>query len=126
MIGFLAKRVALLAVILVAAVFAVRGPDFFIAAGIFFGVALGIYKIIQNKKNLLTMCALGKSRSSFFFIASQAAFFVLLLVSVLIDVRLFAGMTAGFLLMPAAICLNGITEKIGLTRNGWGEKVIDG
>ena len=122
MIGFLTKRVVLLAVISVLVVFIVRGRDFLFAAGICAGAAFAIYKIILNNKNLLSMCALGKRRTPLFFITSQIACFVILLISILIDVRLFAGITAGFLLMPAVICLNGITEKTGLTRNGWGEK----
>ena len=121
MIDFLAKRVTLLAVISALIVFIVRGWDFFIAAGIIFGSSFTIFKITLNCKNLLSMCALGKRRSPLFFIASQTACFAFLLISILIDIRLFAGMTAGLLLMPAVICLNGITEKTGLTRNGWGE-----
>jgi len=127
MIGFLAKRISLLAIILAVVVFVVRGWDFLITAGIISGAVFAIYRIILNNKNLLSMCELGRRRTPLFFIASQLACFVLLLISILIDIRLFAGMTAGFLLMPAVICLNGITEKIGLTRNGWGEKgEIDG
>ena len=127
MIDFLAKRVTLLALISVMAIYIVRGWDFFIAAGIISGAAFTIYKIILNNKNLLSMCALGRTRSPLFFIASQVMGFVLLLISILIDVRLFAGATAGLLLMPAVICLNGITEKTRLTRNGWGERdEIDG
>jgi len=122
MIVFLAKRVALLAAILAVVVFIIRGWDLFIAAGIISGAAFTIYKIILNNKSLLSMCALGKRRASLFFISSQIACFVLLLISILIDIRLFAGVTAGFLLMPAVICFNGITEKTGLTSNGWGEK----
>ena len=127
MICFLAKRVTLLAVISVIAISVVRGPDFFIAAGIWSGAAFAIYKIILNNKSLLSMCALGRGRTSLFLITSQISCFAFLLISILIDVRLFAGVTGGFLLMPAVICVNGVTEKIGLTRNGWGEKSeIDG
>ena len=122
MIGFLAKRVALLAVISTMTVFIVRGWDFFIAAGIISGAAFTIYKIILNNKSLVSMCTLGRRRAPLFFITSQMACFVFLLISVLIDVRLFAGATAGFLLMPAVICINGLTEKTGFTRNGWGER----
>ena len=127
MICFLTKRVALLAVISTLVVFFVRGWDFFIVAGIFFGAAFAIFKIELNYKNLLSMCSLGKRRSSMFFISSQLTCFALLLISILIDVRLFAGLAAGYLLAPAVICLNGITEKTGLTHNGWGERSeIDG
>ena len=127
MIVFLTKRVALLAVISSLAVFFVRGWDFFIVAGIFFGAVFAVFKIELNYKNLLSMCSLGKRRSLMFFISSQLICFALLLISILIDVRLFAGLAAGYLLAPAVICLNGITEKTGLTRNGWGERSeIDG
>ena len=121
MISFLTKRVALSAVIASLIAFIVRDWDFPVAAGIIFGASFTILKITHNSRNLLSMCALGKRRSPLFFIASQTACFAFLLVSILIDIRLFAGVTAGFLLMPAVICLNGITEKTGLTRNGWGE-----
>jgi len=122
MVDFLAKRVALLVAVLVTAVFIARGWDLFAVAGIVSGAAFAVYKVVLNKRNLVSMCALGRSSAPFFLIASQAAGFAFLLISILIDTRLFIGVTAGFLLMPAVICLNGITEKIGLTRNGWGEE----
>ena len=127
MIVFLTKRVAFLAVISAMVVFIVRGWDSLIIAGIISGAAFAVYKITLNNKNLRAMCALEKRCSPLFFITSQMVCFAFLLVSILIDIRLFAGVTAGFLLMPAVICLNGITEKIGFTRNAWGEKSeIDG
>jgi hypothetical protein len=124
LIRFLAKRAAVLAALASMAALIFHGFDPLIPVGILMGFCISLYKTGVFAAFLDSLTGTGpKGRLSLmlvqiFFLLSA---FFLLAVAVFVDMRLFVGLTAGLLLIPAAICLNALTEWLGLTRNGWGE-----
>ena len=53
------------------------------------------------------------------YITGQAPLIIVLAVSLIFDLWFFMGAAAGILLVPLSIAINGITEALGLTRNGF-------
>jgi hypothetical protein len=53
------------------------------------------------------------------FLINQIVTVVLLAVSLSISLWFFTGITAGVLLVPAAIFINNITEILGITKNNF-------
>jgi uncharacterized membrane protein len=53
------------------------------------------------------------------YIINQAFVVLLLAVSIKLDFGLFSGLAAGLLLVPVTIMINGITEGLGITHNGF-------
>lgn len=119
LVRFMAKRVAVLAalgtiVFLLLCGFTLWGP-----AGIWLGAFLGVYRMYASSR----MIAKTNGGAAGPVVAQVGLLLVslaALLVSALVDIRLFAGVAVGLLLAPLFICVNALTERIGLTHNAWG------
>jgi hypothetical protein len=129
LIRFLAKRATVLAVIVSMAVFIFFGFDPRIPIGILIGLCASLYKTKVFASFLSSLTATGQKGKrkimlvqTFFLLFA----FFLLVAAVFVDMRLFAGITAGLLLIPGAIFLNALTEWLSLTRNAWGESQAGG
>lgn len=124
LIRFIAKRVAVLA-----AIFGV-GCSFFVGikplllAGLTLGALVGVYKIRFSALffSQLEKMEASAAKSVFFSLFSQIASLLLLIVCALSDWWLFGGVVTGMLLPVGVICINAVTERLGITKNAWGEK----
>lgn len=122
MIRFLFKRVMVLAVIIAVTVFLFNGCNLKTPVGILIGAVLSLYKIRLTGIFTNILVRSGKRiviSSVLINIFSQVFIFLILTVAVLADVSLFFGIAAGFILLPVFICVNGTTEKIGISHNEW-------
>ncbi len=123
LVRFLTKPVAIVAVVL--AVFAgIYWCDVLLVLGIGVGAFVGVYKI-RLFSILFTVAVSGKRPSLLGLLAQmsvQTMAFLLLVVTALLDTSLFYGATIGILIIPLVICINGISEKCGLSHNRWGEQ----
>ena len=95
----------------------------FIPAGILIGSLLSVYKIRLNSRLLAGAVQSGSPTRKGLVVQflSQFMVFGVLLATVLVNLRLFAGVAIGILLVPLYICINAITERLGITHNAWGE-----
>lgn len=119
---FLLKRVALLAGVAILAAFFLDSGNPRIPVGILLGGLVSIYKTRLFGRfldSLVTAEMKSGTKPVLFQLLSQLLMLVLLIISVLTDLRLFIGVAAGLLLVPAVIFINAVTEKIGITRNVW-------
>ena len=119
LVKFMARRVAVLAAVLCAAavllgVFLPWAP-----VGVCLGAFLGVYRL-RVSANALAQAASGAGTAVFAHVALMLASLAALAVSALVDLRLFAGIAVGLLLVPLVICVNALTERAGLTHNAWG------
>lgn len=123
LLRFLVKRAAVAAAVLSAACFMYGVLSVKAFAGLLLGTFFALYKVRLFGIFLDGVWNSGKAgaKSAVFQAFSQVAVFGLLLASILLDIRFFAGVTAGLLTVPLVICVNGFTEKIGITHNRWGE-----
>ncbi len=123
LVRFLTKPVAIVAFML--AVFAgIYWQDVLLVLGIGLGAFAGVYKI-RLFSILFTIAVSGKRPSLLGVLAQmgvQTMAFLVLIVTALIDTSLFYGTTAGILIIPLVICINGISEKCGLSHNKWGQQ----
>lgn len=78
----------------------------------FDSIAATVSKVIAEPQRFT-----GISRNASRYIINQISAFVLLTVSLEISIPLFFGVTAGILLVPLAIMINGISEALGLSHN---------
>lgn len=123
MIGFLAKRVALLALPgAVLSVILTRDAGF--GAGLLLGAFLGVYKLRVSRQLLAASVAASspRARTLVLQMLSQLLVFALLLLTILVDFALFGGFALGVLLLPLVICINAVSERLGLSKNQWGEQ----
>lgn len=120
---FLAKRVGGCAVLLAGAALLLDSMRVQIPVGLLLGGFVALYKTRLFGIFLgVAVQAKGHAgmRSALFYLLAQLAVLLLLTVAVLVDLRFFIGVGAGLLLLPAVICINGLTEKAGITHNRWG------
>ncbi|MDR1193498.1 MAG: hypothetical protein LBK98_04920 [Peptococcaceae bacterium] len=128
LVYFLVTRAAVPGSVCVAAVFLSDSFGWRAALGIFVGFFAALYKIRWFAALLGGRGAPAKGQAAWEErLASWAArlfaplfSLAVLVVTVLTDIRLFAGAAMGMLLIPAVICVNALTERLGLTRNFWG------
>lgn len=121
---FFAKRVAVLAAAVALCLFLLwpaAGP--LLPFGVLLGAFVAVYKIRLSSIFLLAAAASegAGAKGTLVQLLSQMMAFALLLLAALLDTHLFFGVAAGLLLVPAVICINAVTEKLGLTHNRWGE-----
>lgn len=123
LLWFLAKRAAVAVVFLSVVCFLFGGLGVKAFAGLLLGTFIAIYKIRLFGVFLNGVWSSGRAgaKSAIFQTFSQLSVFGLLLVSVLLDISFFAGVTAGLLTVPLIICINAFTEKMGVTHNRWGD-----
>lgn len=123
LVKFLAKRVVVLAAMGAAAAFVLRGYRFDTSLGILLGAAVGLYRLRFNSRVLAqaTTSKKPKTSSVLYQLLSQILVFGLLLATIIASIYLFIGFAAGLLSIPLVICVNAFSEKLGITRNGWGE-----
>lgn len=124
LIKFLFKRVFLFSVILAVVAFFIFERSPLIPTGIIIGGLISVYKIrlytvflsyfIQNKNRTF-------SKSLFLNLFSQVLSLTVLVVAVKYNTSFFFSIAAGLLITAAVICVNGVTEKLGITHNKWGE-----
>lgn len=124
LLRFLAKRAAVAAVVLSVVCFIPGGLGAKAFVGLLLGTFAALYKIRLFGVFLDGVWRSGRAgaKSAVFQAFSQLAVFGLLLASILLDIRFFAGVTAGLLTVPLVICINAFTEKTGVTRNRWGDR----
>ena len=122
LVGFLAKRVAVLAAMAAAAAFILDGFSPLAPLGIVLGGFLGVYKTRLNSL-LVTNAASGgaPAKTAALQLLAQMMVLALLVATALTSLHLFAGAAIGLSLLPIFICINAATEKFGLTHNAWGE-----
>lgn len=58
-------------------------------------------------------------RFIYVYFAGQLAIIVAMIITLKINIWLFAGMVAGILHVPLAITINAVTEAVGLSKNGF-------
>lgn len=123
LVSFLAKRVAVLAAAVAAASLYLRGGQIDVGAGVLLGAFVSIYRVYFNRRSLLQAANGGGHGVKNVVVAllSQILVFALLLITALAGAYLFFGFTAGLLLVPLVICINAFSERLGITRNQWGE-----
>ncbi len=119
LVRFMAKRVAVMAVLATAAALVLGGLSPWTPVGIWLGAFLGVYRM-RTSSRVLAEHASGVGRAVFAQVALLAVSLGALVLSALVNVRLFAGISVGLLLAPLFICVNALTESIGLTHNAWG------
>ena len=123
LVGFLAKRVAVLAVAVAAALLYLRSGQIDMGAGVLLGAFVSVYRVYFNHRALMQATTDNGHGAKKMVVAllSQILVFVLLFITALAGVYLFFGFTAGLLLVPLVICINAFSERLGITRNQWGE-----
>lgn len=124
-VTFLAKRVAVMAIMASSAAFIIDGLRPFVPLGILLGAFLGVYRTRLSSR-ALENAAQGTrpAKGALLPLLSQMLLFSVLVVSAVANLRLFAGVAGGLLLLPLFICANAATEWLGLTRNAWGEREV--
>ena len=119
---FLTKRVFVGAAIGAVLAFFVFGRTALAPLGVMTGCFTAVLKT-RLQEILLRGVAAGEAMGGklrVFALLSPLAAFAVLLIGMLVDIRLFAGLAIGFLSLPVFIMVNAFTEKIGLTKNRWG------
>lgn len=123
LVAFLAKRTAVLVGVAAAVSFFCVGIQPLLLVGLVLGALVAVHRVRMNTRML---AAASMENGSFakraLPVIGQFLSIGILVVSVLLDIWLFAGVTIGLLLVPLCICINAVTEKLGLTHNGWGQK----
>ena len=121
-VTFLTKRVAVMAIMAASAAFVVDGLRPFVPLGILLGAFLGVYRTRLSTRALENAVqGAHPAKGVLLQLLSQLLLFSVLVVSAMANLRLFAGVAAGLVLLPLFICANAATEWLGLTRNAWGE-----
>ncbi|GHU80149.1 hypothetical protein FACS1894191_4680 [Clostridia bacterium] len=124
LVRFLSVRTVIPAVCLCVAAVLIGNGAALSVPGIILGDSLALYRIRRYGLYLGGLAAEGSSRAKPVLrqLFSQLLPFAALAAAMVTDVWLFAGVAAGILLVPLVICINAVTEKIGLTHNRWGDK----
>ena len=115
----MARRVAVMAACATVAALLLGGLSLWTPVGIWLGAFLGVYRM-RVSSHALAGQADGVGRAVFVQVALLVVSLSALALSALADIRLFAGVAVGLLLAPLFICVNALTERIGLTHNAWG------
>ncbi len=121
---FIAKRSLVLFVLLSTLNIAFMKERWLVLAGLALGSSFGILKLsslIRACENVLIKTDKPNKSSGVIvkFLINQIVTVVLLAVSLSISLWFFTGITAGVLLVPAAIFINNITEILGITKNNF-------
>lgn len=119
LVRFMAKRVAVLAVLATIIFLLLCGFTLPGIAGIWLGAFLGVYRMYVSSR-VIAKTGGGAAGPVIAQVGLLLVSLAVLLVSALVDVLLFAGVAVGLLLAPLFICINALTERIGLTHNAWG------
>jgi hypothetical protein len=91
--------------------------------GILLGGILALYRLNLQKRILAHLMESNSGKKAILFQILSLSFVLgLLIVTCLLDLRLFIGVTAGLLIIPLLICINAVTEWFGITHNQWGQK----
>lgn len=122
LVSFLAKRVAVMAMMAASAAFIIDGLRPFVPLGILLGAFLGVYRTrLAGRALENAVQGTRPAKGALLQLLSQMMLFSVLVATALANWRLFAGVAGGLLLLPLFICANAATEWLGLTRNAWGE-----
>ena len=121
---FIAKRALVLFILLSVLNIVFMEERWLILAGLALGCSFSILKL-GSLINTISGIMLKSEKSDKHtgvivkFLINQAVTIVLLAASISVSLWLFAGMTAGILLVPAAVFVNNITEILGITHNNF-------
>lgn len=121
---FIAKRALVLFILLSTLNIVFMEERWFILAGMLLGGSFGVLKLGSMISTVSSLMLIpdkpDKSKGVIVkFLINQAVTIMLLAVSISINLWFFAGMTAGVLLVPAAVFINNITEILGITHNNY-------
>lgn len=121
LLRFLAKRMVVLLAAAAAFAFVIDGFKPAVPLGILVGGFLALYKVRLNSIVISATVTSGSTaKNSALQVLAQILVLGLLVVTIVLDMRLFIGLTAGLLLLPLFICVNAFTERLGLTHNTFG------
>ena len=122
MLKFLFARALALSVILAAMSFLLSGNRLYVPAGILAGSLASVYRLRMYSKSLTYFTRNKQNvfiKSLLLNLFSQTLSLIILVAAVAVNGYLFIGVAAGLVTTVPVICLNGLTEKIGLTHNNW-------
>jgi hypothetical protein len=100
------------------------GADARLPAGIMFGAVFSVCKTAAYgwiPVRLAQGETLRRFRALMLGVGTQLITAVVLVAAVRIDTRLFFSVAAGMAVTTAVIMVNAVSEKLGWTRNRWGE-----
>lgn len=121
---FIAKRAAVLLIVLTAAgVLFFRGSRWLTLAGLFTGAFLSIGRFISKEWIFRKILKLNEKKAAAYSAAiiaiSQLVLFPIIVLTYFINIWFFYGLIAGILVIPLVIMLNSITEAFGITKNNF-------
>lgn len=119
---FFLKRVLVVWAVASVLTLLIFGGVYKAVAGIGIGAVLSLCRIRLLERSIGAEPDGGKKKSAV--LASGLWFillFSLLMTSVNVDAGLFLGIAGGLLILPFIIMANAVTEKLGITRNAWGD-----
>lgn len=122
---FLLKRVLVLYVILLVIDLIFIDKKWLALTGLTVGMGIGLLKFKSTALVLSKLISTDESkkhtkRNILLYVVSQLLVIIFLGLALLLSIWLFAGFTAGILLVPLAIIANSITEFLGITHNNFG------
>lgn len=121
---FLLKRVLVLYVILLIIDLVFINKRWLVLVGLTVGAVIGLFKFKSTALVLSKLISTDKrknhaKRNILLYVVSQLLVIILLGLAMLVSIWLFAGFTAGILLVPLAIIYNSLTEFFGFTHNNF-------
>jgi hypothetical protein len=121
---FILKRAAVLVIILTAADIAFLGGNrWFVLGGLLLGTVVSLGRMLSNEWILKVTFKVSKGKalagSIAAFTINQLALVPIILLAYFLNIWLFCGLIAGFLVVPAIVMMNSITEAFGITKNSF-------
>ena len=122
--AFIGKRVAICYILLSIIVIIVIDKRWAVFAGFTIGAFLSMMQLISNvsmfERLLLKEVPNGTAKKSYLhFVLALMSILAVLAAAITYDIWLFAGLVAGILVVPFVICINGLTEGLGITHNNF-------
>lgn len=121
---FILKRAAVLVILLTAVDIAFLGSNrWFALGGLLLGTVVSLGRLLSNEWILKVTFKASKGKalagSIAAFTINQLALVPMILLAYFLNLWLFGGLIAGFLVVPAIVMLNSITEAFGITKNSF-------
>lgn len=121
---FILKRAAVLVIILTAVDIAFLGSNrWLVLGGLLLGTVVSLGRMFSNEWILKVTFKAGKGKamagSIAAFTINQLALAPMMLLAYFLNIWLFCGLIAGFLVVPAIVMINSITEAFGITKNSF-------
>jgi len=120
---FIAKRAAILYIILAMSDIIFIRERWIALAGLTMGGSLGLFRFSRMALMFFGLLSVSKEPITGLLVLKYlfgvTGMVIVLAISLTYNRWLFVGILAGLLLVPAVIVLNGLTEALGITHNGF-------